>query len=134
MNGRLVIEGSALVLRDAYLAGLGIRAGDAVRIVGNLLVGPTSATDSDCIGVAVQSASVGQPVAIALLGLARILTATGTADVVAGDVIVPAETAIGKGKKASSLTDLFTGKAKRYAFAVEPKASGKPVWVHLKPG
>lgn len=129
MKPELRIEGASLVLFDAYTATVAVMVGDALKITGEWKVAPTQATDDESIGTAWNSANIGQPVAVVIGGLARILTMDA---VQRGDVIVPSQDNRGKGRRADKVSDLLSGKARRYGVATETKDAGKPVWIHSR--
>lgn len=128
----LAIEGTALVLRDAYTATLPVRPGDAVKITGEWRVAPTEDPSDDVIGVAVNGANINQPVAVAVAGLVQTIT---TAALLRGDLLVPATALEGRGKsKPGSIMDpKLLDKSRKHGVAVETQGvAGKPVWAHLR--
>lgn len=129
MKPELRLEGGSLVLYDAYTASQDITAGDALKVTGEWRVAPTAEGDRS-IGVAHASANIGQPVAVVVLGLARGMTA---ADMQRGDAVCPASER-GRGRRAEPAQDLLAGRGRPYGVAVESKAAGKAVWIHLQGG
>lgn len=129
MDARLAIEGASLVLRGAYKAATKIRAGDALRLVGPWLVGPTLALDDDVAGVAQHSAAMGEDVAVVIAGLARLVSIAGASPVTGGDRIVPGQA--GRARRAE-VADIAAGRGGRFGTAAESKPAGKPFWAQLR--
>lgn len=129
MAPELVIKGASLVLQGAYKAFSEVKAGDALRFLGNWYVGPTVGSTDDVIGYAEHSAPANQDVGVIIAGLARTVPVV---PVTFGQPVTPCPDIPGRAHRASDALGLVVQSARKHGVAVESKAIGKPVWVHLR--